>query len=135
MMCARRAFRSLRESWALLGMPDFGQRCDHIFEELHFEGLARREWQGETGASGMAAGGYTGTVELRLVAHPEHEGLLPSGDFGISIQRRVVCVRVDGRKRDEFGRAPTAPLGMDRRQREAKRPCGGITRFRDFGNA
>ena len=32
---------------ALLGMPDFGQRCDHIFEELHFEGLARREWQGE----------------------------------------------------------------------------------------
>lgn len=31
---------------ALLAMPDFGQQCGRIFNELYFEGLARREWDG-----------------------------------------------------------------------------------------
>ena len=31
---------------ALLGTPNLGEECGHVFEELHFEGLARREWHG-----------------------------------------------------------------------------------------
>ena len=35
-----------RGKLALLGTPDFQEKCEHVIEGLHFEGLARREWHG-----------------------------------------------------------------------------------------